>query len=142
MAKLSFGSCYFSTTALTSLSANTPAKAAGTTTAMQLGDFTTTNNRLTYTGATTRTFQVGFAGTSSKGGGGSTLGIYSIYKNGSAIPGILATRTIANATDRGAFGMLGQIQLAQNEYIELWLETDTGDDLTIEAGVLSAVVIG
>ena len=61
MAKLSYGSFYVSSSALTALSAATPAKAAGTTTAGELpadGQFTHTSNRLTYAGTVTRDFGV------------------------------------------------------------------------------------
>ncbi len=59
MAKLSFGSLYWATPAATVLGVATPLKAAGTTAAMVVGDFTaSTSNRLTYTAAATRTFEV------------------------------------------------------------------------------------
>ncbi|GAH05979.1 unnamed protein product [marine sediment metagenome] len=143
MAKLSYGSCYFSTPASTTLSAGTPVKAAGTTTTMQLGDFTHSgSNRLTYTGVTARVFNVAFAGSVTKGSGGSTLAEMYLYKNGTLIPGADVLRLIANASDEGAAAVMCQVSLTTNDYVELWIETDTGDDLTIEAGVLSANVLG
>jgi len=143
MAKLSFGSCYFSTPASTTLSAATPAKAAGTTTSMQLADFTMpANNRLTYTATDTRTFQAMFTGSASKASGGSALSAGYIAKNGSVITGSQVQRQLANTSDIGAGAVSAQFTLAQNDYIEFWVETDNGDDLTIEAGVLSVHVIG
>ena len=143
MALLSFGSAYFSTPAATTNIAATPIKAAGTTTAMQLADFDmSTSNRLRYLDLTTRTFEVMFTGSVSKAGGGATASNYYLYKNGIAIPGAVVARTISNTSDIGAFSVTCQVTLALNNYVELWLETDTGDDLTIETGVLSAKVLG
>ena len=143
MAKLSFGSCYFSTPVETTLDAGTPAKASGTTTAMQLGDFThPASNRLTYTGATARVFNVAFAGSVVKGSGGSSLASMYIYKNGTLVTGAEVLRQIANAADHGAGAVMCQVSLATNDYVELWLATSSGDNMTIEAGVLSANVLG
>ena len=33
------------------------------------------------------------------------------------------------------------VQLAQNDYVELWCETDDGDDITIQNGVVSITSI-
>ena len=142
MSTLSFGSCYWSTATATTEAAATPIKAAGTTTAMQLGSFTTTNNRLTYTGTATRTFEASFTGSSTKGGGGSTIAKYMIYKNGVAVPGAEIDRSKANTSDEGAMSVMCHVSLATTDYVELWVETDTGDDLTIEHGVLAARVLG
>ena len=143
MAKLTYGSLYFSTPVATVLAAATPLKALGTTTDMQMGDFSSTgNNRLVYGGATTRVFEVTFCGSVTKGGGGSTASSYYIYKNGTLVTGASVGRTIANAADEGAFAVMCHVSLANTDYVELWVETDTGDDLTIQAGVLSARVLG
>lgn len=143
MALLSFGSAYFSTPAATANIAATPIKADGTTTPMQLADFDmSASNRLRYLDATTRTFEVMFTGCVSKGGGGPTQGIAYIYKNDVLVDGSNVERTIANASDFGAFAVSCQVTLALNDYVELWLETDNGDNLTIESGVLSAKVLG
>jgi hypothetical protein len=144
MAKLTFGSCYFSTSAPTTLDspAGTPVKAAGTTTAMLLEGFTHTDNRLTNTGVV-RTYEVRFDGSVSKGGSQQdTQTVSRIFVNGLLVTGIGTARTIDNADDVGAFSVSGQVSLDTNDYIELWLETNDGYSLTVEAGVLSAKVIG
>jgi hypothetical protein len=141
MAKLTFGSCYFSTPVETTLTATIPAKAAGTTTAMLLEGFTHTDNRLTNTGVG-RTYEVRFDGSVSKVGNQATEAISRIYRDGSVVVGAGSVRTIANAADHGAFSVAGQVFLATGGYVELWLETDSGDNLTISVGVLSAKVIG
>ena len=143
MALLSFGSCYWSTATATVNVANTPIKAAGTTSSMQLADFSMPlSNRLTYTGADTRTFEIRFDGSVSKGVGGATQSLNYIYRNGTLVTGAITGRTISSASDIGAFSISAQVIMTTNDYIELWLEDDTGDDLTIEYGVLSAKVLG
>ena len=140
---LSFGSIYFSTPAMTTLTGTTPAKAAGTTTTMQLGDFLhPSNNRLTYDGVTTRIFEVLFTGSAQKGSGGSADTFYYLYKDGVLIPGATVSRKIPNVGDEGAFGILAQVTLASGSYVELWLSTENGDDLQIDYGVLTAKVLG
>lgn len=143
MSKLSFGSYYFSTPAVTTLSASTPALAAGTTTVGAEADFTgAATNRTTYTQATTRTFKVQFTGSVSKGGGGSTEALAYLYKTGNPIAGAVSVRTVANPSDNGAFSVSALTTLGTGDYIELWLETDSGDDLTIEAGTMTVHSIG
>lgn len=143
MASLSFGSCYISTPAVTATVAATPTKALGTTTEMLLAEFALVgSNRIVYSGTTPRVFEVMFAGSVTKGGGGSTLSTYGLFKNGALIPGGNINRQIANASDEGAFVVMAHVSLANNDYVELWLTTDTGDSLTIETGVLSAKVLG
>ena len=143
MALLTYGSCYVSTAVITSLAAATPQKAAGTTTAMKLAGFTSpVSNRLTYTDATTRDFEIMFTGSCFKGGGGDAQLEILLHHGVSAIPGAVTLRTIASATDNGAFAVSAQVTLAQNEYVELWLKSNTINDITISQGVLSAKVLG
>lgn len=143
MAFLSFGSIYFSTPAETILTADTAIKAAGATTTMQLADFMhTVDNRLTYDDAITRIFEVNFSGSVTKGTGSRSITVSYLYKNGVAIPGAVIGRAVPNASDEGAFAVNCQVSLSSGDYIELWIESDTGDDLTIERGVLSAKVLG
>ena len=98
MAKLVFGSFVFTSPVETPLAAATPAKALGTTAAGPLGDFTMPlNNRLLYTGLTTRAFQINMALSAQKTTGGATDAIFHIHINGiSPTPDITIGRTIAN----------------------------------------------
>ena len=142
MAKLSYGGIYWSTPAATANVNGVAIKAAGTTTAMELGDFTMpANNRLTYTGADTRVFMAQFAGSVSKAAGSSSETTYYLYLNGSPITGSLVGRTLSSSAE-GAFAVSAVVELALNDYVELWLEVDSEDDLTIQNGVLSAHVLG
>ena len=143
MAKLTYGSAYFSGTPVeTTLVADTPAKAAGDTTAMQLSGFTMpAHNRLTYTDATTRVFSVTFAGSMFKGSGtGSDVTMY-LYKNGSVIPGGWIDRRVPGS-DTGAFAVTAQVSLDQDDYVELWVANDSGDDISVVAGAMTVAVLG
>jgi len=141
MAKLSYGSFTFTTPAATTLAAATPAKAAGTTTAGQLGEFThVADNRLRYDGLVERAFAVFVSLALLKGAGGNTQATVHVYKNGVSA-GSLAF-TITNATDDLPLTWCGTILLDTNDYVELWLETDTGDDLTVRSGSMLVSVLG
>ena len=141
MAFLTYGSIYFSTPALTTLAAGVPSKALGTTTAMALGDFLSTgDNRLVNDSGVTRAYDVLFVGSMSATAG--CLAEAHLYKIGTLIPGATIARTIANGGDQGAFSVSAQVSLDDGQYVELWVESDGVQDITIESGVLSAKVIG
>ena len=146
-ATMTYGSIYFDpdNTAATTLDspAGTAVKAAGTTITMMLEGFThTTDNRLTYTGAVERDFEVKALFSVTKGDGGDTLGSFYLAKDGTVITGSKINRAIANTSDEGAAGVACHVTLAQNSYVELWISTANGDPMTIETGVLSAKVLG
>jgi hypothetical protein len=143
MAKLTFGSCYFESAAAveTDNIAGVPIKAAGTTTAMKLEGFTHTNGRLTCTGVI-RTYEVQFNGNVSKGGGGATVALSAIFKNGAAVVGSGTTLRISSSSDHRALAILCHADLGPGDYVEIWVQTDTGDNITIDGGVLSVKVIG
>ena len=65
-----------------------------------------------------------------------------LYKSGTLIPGATVARTISNGGDKGAFAVSAQVSLDDGQYVELWVESDGVQDITIESGVLSAKVIG
>jgi hypothetical protein len=132
------GTMYFSTPATTTLAAATPAKASGTTTSQSLAGFTMpANNRLTYTGTATRHFHVGVNAGVTKAGGGATVGTMSIAKNGTVETGSKVTVTVQNTSDKQHMSTTWALDLATNDYIEVFLESDTGDDITIETSTVS-----
>jgi hypothetical protein len=131
-----YGELYFSTPATTSLSAATPAKAAGTTTAGDLSMFTHSNNRLTYTGASSVLVHVVAAFSVTNQTGGSSATTHYIAKNGSELTETAIGRDVSS-TAEGAMATVALVSLAQNDYIELWHETDDGDDLQIESGTIT-----
>lgn len=143
--KLTFAGAFFSTPAETTMVANTPIKAAGTTTLSLLSQgFTqTANNRLQLdAGQATRTYRCTANIAVSKAGGGATNGSFYIAKNGTIDTDTAMIRTLANTADVGSIIVIGMEELAAGDYIELWIETDTGDNLTIEAGGIGCGVIG
>jgi hypothetical protein len=146
MAKLSFGFCYFSTPAATTVATDTPIKALGTTTAGALAEFThVASNRLRCDVAISRTYIVMFTGSQTKSNNGADVSTMYLYKNGTTpIPGAETTRTITSATDHGAFAVSASVTLVDTDYVELWIENAAvqSTDLTIQAGCLSAVVVG
>ena len=145
--KLTFGSFYFSTPALTTLAAATPAKAAGTTTinpaSVGNGFTMPANNRLQLdSGQTTRVYRVSALVSLVKSDGGSTDGKLYIAKNGTIVAESGITRTLANTSDFGAVAAGWMVSLAADDYVELWVETTNGDDVTIQDGGLGATVLG
>ena len=140
---MAFGSLYFSSAASTTLGAATPAKAAGTTAEMVSNGFTASaSNRLTYTGTTTLYFKVECTASMQTSGSGSSLVSLLLYKNAAAITGAEIQRAVSTTADIGAGAVSAIVQLATNDYVELWVESDDGDDVQIDFGVLSAITVG
>lgn len=142
--KLTYAGCYFSTPALTTLAAATPTKAAGTTTSMPVDNgFTHTDNRLTLdAGQTTRDYRVSANFSVVKSDGGATDASFYIAKNGSILTPSKIIRTLANTSDHGSVSIGTGVELEADDYVELWVETTNGDDLTVEAGGLGVSVLG
>jgi hypothetical protein len=140
-AALTYGSLYFSSSAQTTLSAATPAKAAGTTAGMENSGFTaSTTNRLTYDGAVTRVFHVEACLSVGTGVGAETMTFF-IYKNGSIVTGAEIDRKVTT-NDVGACAVACLVSLASTDYVEVWVETLGGDNMTVEYGTLIAKVVG
>jgi len=112
----------------TSISAvGTPAKAAGTTTAGTLDNFTHTNNRLTYTAVDTRRFSVFVDTTLQAASADQNAGII-IFKNGTQVFAPNTTTVGDIATKRGNNAASALVSLATNDYIEVFLVNDTSSD--------------
>lgn len=142
--EMSHADYYFSTPAATTLSAATPAKVAGTTTAVFAEGFTMdANNRLTLdAGARNRDVSIIAAISATKAAGaGATIASFYLYKNGALIPGSTINRTMANTTDEGAIACVGQTTMVPGDYIELWCATVDGDDITVQSGSVSVSTI-
>lgn len=108
-------------------------KAAGTTTFQSSVSqkFSHTDNRLTYTGAITRRFRVG-AVASMLATNNTQLGSY-IAKNGSVISfsEIYTTADGNNRSENTAIQAV--VDLEENDYIEFWVENDSGTaNITVE----------
>ena len=138
-----FACCYWdNNSTATTLSANTPAKVAGTTTAMSGGNgFVHTNNNLECDVATTRMYKVTATISASKAAGSTSNILFYLYKDQVAIPGATIKRTTGNS-DTGASVVQAQVSLADGEDVELWCETDTGDDVTVSYAQLLVETLG
>jgi hypothetical protein len=106
-------------------------KVAGTTTAQGITQrFTHTNNRLTYSGALTRNFRVSGV-LSFTSGANDKIGVY-VAKNGTPIANseIYSTANTAGRSENVTAQAL--VELATNDYVEIWVENDTDtDDITV-----------
>ena len=132
------GSFWFSTPSATANGVNDIVKAAGTTTAIGAPRAFTHSgtNRLTYNGLKTIKFLVTVSVSVTKASGGSTLAGLTLLEGGSAVTGVIVDRQVGNV-DEGAWGVTAEVELATDEYIELGCRSSTGDDLTVESGVLT-----
>ena len=134
---------YFITPASTTLAAVTPALAAGTTAAQGAAAslFTVSAaGRLTYTAEATRSFELNASITLTKSAGTPTVATAYLYKNGAAITGLEIDTDIADG-ETATLNLTGTTTMNQNDYVELWVSTDTGDDLTVQKGVVRAMEI-
>ena len=134
-----YGSLYFSTPIVTTTAAIIAIKAKGTTTASQLHNFTHTDNRLTFTGSSGTFMATASISISSSGATQSQL---HFFKNDALVPGSSISRKISTGGDIGAVTTSSLITFITGDYVELWVETDDGDSLTVETGCLSIVNVG
>lgn len=134
---------YFSTPAATVLAADTPALAAGTTTVQGAAASlfaVDAAGRLTYTAEATRSFELNASITLTKAAGTPTVATAYLYKDGAAITGLEIDVDIDDG-ETVTLTLTGTTTLAQNEYVELWVSTVNGDDLTVQKGVVRAMEI-
>ncbi len=128
----SYGSMYISSVVETVISGiGTSVKALGTTTAGLLQDFTAVgNNRLRYDGSQTAVFKVDVAG-STVGSNTQELEL-SIAKGGANIEGSAIQRKTGAGVDVGAFSTSWIVELAEDEYVELFVANNTSTaDMTV-----------
>ena len=125
------GGMYISTAIETSIAGTSTdgsnaVKALGTTTAFaSLQDMDMpASNRLRYTGAANRLFTIQVAISTIAAANSKVFGWY-LAKNGTVITESLITRKQGTGADVGALALLWQIELAQNDYIEVFLEDQT-----------------
>lgn len=119
----SYGEMYISSPAnTTSVSSSSYKKASGTTADGALNDFTHSTNRLTYTGATTKRFRVSVDG-KIVGGVAATITV-GVYKNGDTLVRSEDTTTIVLVSE-GSYGINCLVELATNEYVELFVKATT-----------------
>lgn len=131
-----YGALAFSTAAATTLAAATASKAAGSTTAGPLSLFTHSNNRLTYTGSTPQDRLVTFSGSVNKASGSGALVEVRFRKNGATLSNVKVEFTLSpSAWVPISLGYV--VPFVSGDYVEMWLESANGDDVTIQSGTLT-----
>lgn len=134
---------YISTPAETTIAnANEPTKIAGETTAsVILSDVTMPqDNRLQHTGDVTRFFKI-VVNLSLTAAGNNLIVAGHIAKNGSPLVQSEQHHKITTGTDIVGLGLSAVIDLAQDDYIEIWIENKTStDNITIE--FMNVAVVG
>ena len=116
--------------------ANAPVKIAGTTTANGINQkFSHSNNRLTYAGALTRTFEVSVV--LNMTGANSVTHSTWVYKNGVKLVDSVGKGTTNTGGRAENVACQTFIELATNDYIEVWTQTDTGttDPVVVDLNV-------
>ena len=134
------GNLYVTASASTVISAaNTPVKMAGTTVGLNLFRVTSPiDNRLTYTGTKTRFFSYTGSISVTASNNGKRFVFY-IAKNGVILPESEQSRKIANGADRGSISLSGVVELAPNDYIEVWVE-NINDATNIKAESMNLLI--
>jgi hypothetical protein len=102
---------------------STPVKADATTTGGVMGKFDFTSGRLTYTGSKTRTFLVS-ATLSAESGNNHIIAVY-IAKGGSTLPDSKILITTSGTGKAENAGAQTAVELAPNEYIEVFVANNT-----------------
>lgn len=133
------GTIYISTpTETTVAAANTPLKAAGTTTLLATAqNFTMpANNRLTYTGTPDVLANVSISISMTAAANNKVVTMY-VAENGTPVAASAVERKVGTGADVGALSVQYALTLSTNDYVELFVENNTDDtNLTIENMVM------
>lgn len=119
-------------------STGVPVKIAGTTTSASLFRMSSpADNRLTYTGSKTRSFQVTCSLTATQPSSNKYFSFY-VAKNGTILPESRQEVKLVNSTDQGPVTLSCRVTLAPNDYIEVWVENETSNtNITVQTMNLS-----
>jgi len=134
----SYGEAYVSSPAATAITTHgTYYKINGTYTSGQLNGFTHSSGRLTYTGTTIRMFHIQccISATASN----NEIYFFRIAKGGTTIESTQIGRK-TSTTDLGAIACNGLVQLATNEYIELFVTSDDTNTTTMTATLCTIII--
>jgi len=122
----------------TVITVNVPTKVLGTTTASSINQkFSHSNNRATYTGAITRDFKVTIVA-SVTSGNTHQVGLY-VAKNGTILTESETYATTSGAGRAENIVVQTILQLAQNDYVEAYVENETSST-NVTAEFLSVIV--
>ncbi|MFZ3011832.1 MAG: hypothetical protein WA060_02450 [Minisyncoccia bacterium] len=114
------------------------------TTALSMGEFEfdnggANNGRLRYTGATTKMFHTAITMSIAPDGANDTF-VVGLAKNGTVISSSKVLQKITNASDTQAFAFHLMVELATNDYIEVYIgNTSDADDLILKTLNIFAV---
>jgi len=133
--EVSTGSLYVTIPVETNIAAaNTPIKVAGTTTGLNF--FRTSSpvdNRLVYKGTKTRFFSYTVSMSVTAASNNKNFSFY-LAKNGVILPESMQRRKIATGADIGSISLSGVVEMATNDYIEIWVENiNDATDITAES---------
>jgi hypothetical protein len=96
------------------------------------------NNRLRYTGAPTRFFELNAVLSVISASSNKVFGFY-LAKNGTVDTGSLITRKQGTSTDVGALALNYHVRLTTNDYVEVFIENQTDNtNMTVNQMVISA----
>ncbi len=139
---LSYGGFYVSSAAATgNITATTYLILGGTTTAFALNHFTHASpNRLTYTGASTKVFDLicSISFTSSQS---NEIARFRVAKNGTADATSEVARKLGTGSDIGALALVHEISLATNDYLEIFATLDASTTDTITADKMVCLIV-
>jgi hypothetical protein len=139
-----YGALYVSSAAATTLAgAATPTKASGTTASIAAHTDVTvaTTNRLTYTAAPTVKVLALMAVSMTCATSTQTVAI-SIAKNGTQVAATIIQRKIGTGSDKGAVATFGVIELAQNDYVEMFVQNDDSTGaITLNKGIFAILSV-
>ncbi len=137
-----YGSLSISSSAATTIAVNgTYYKAAGTTAAGAVSEFTHSNNRLQYTGTAAILAAVNMSICATCAASTKILG-FKLAKGGVVIDSTVVRRKIGTGSDVGACSVTGLVALAENEFVELWTTNeDSTDAVTVDNLSMNVVAI-
>ena len=139
---LSYGGFYVSSAAASAAITQTVYLIlGGTTTAFALNHFTHASpNRLTYTGTSTKVFDVvcSISFTSSQS---NEIARFRVAKNGTADANSEVARKLGTGTDIGALALVHEISLATSDYIEIYATLDASSTDTITADKMVCLIV-
>lgn len=140
---LSHGGCGMSgnSTATTISVVGTYYKVAGVTIDNSSANFTHANNKLTYTGTVAKFFRVSVSPLSMISASNNVIVAFLIAKNGTTV-GYPMTRKIGTGSDVGAGSLSFDVELAENDFVELYVTNETSaTTVTVEDMYMSVTQI-
>lgn len=141
----SYGTIFFdqNPSSETACVANTWIKAKGWTTPGTLEDFVhTVDGRLTYAGDTPKTFRISAGISYTKVSGTATVVKWALRKNGVEVAFMERWASVgAASTDYHNIELDAVYSLSSTDYVEVWCQTDTGDNLIVQRGQIVATEV-